>query len=216
MGQDNMPSMSAAAAFFGVAFLMAWSPGPNLIYLASRSLCQGRAAGFASLAGVCSGMFVYMLATAAGLSALFKTVPLAYEIVRWAGAAYLLWLAWKAFTRNSPLATPGTLPPQSRAILFRNGLLTCLLNPKIVITYGALLPLFADPASGHVARQIVVLGLVQILAAASAHSIVILSASAVASAVAQRPLFVRGQRWLLGSVLVSLAAWVALERRGTA
>src|ERR1700722_13454296 len=96
-----MPTLTAVLSFVSVAFLMALSPGPNLLYLASRSICQGRSAGFSSLAGVCTGMFCYMLATAAGLSALFDAVPLAYDAVRWAGAAYLLWLAYKILTTRS-------------------------------------------------------------------------------------------------------------------
>jgi threonine/homoserine/homoserine lactone efflux protein len=77
-----MPTLTAAVSFAGVAFLMALSPGPNLLYLASRSICQGRSAGFASLGGVCTGMFLYMVATVAGLSVLFKAVPVAYDAVR--------------------------------------------------------------------------------------------------------------------------------------
>jgi threonine/homoserine/homoserine lactone efflux protein len=135
-----MPTISAALSFAAVAFLMALSPGPNLLYLASRSIFQGRFAGFTSLGGVCTGMFLYMLATAAGLSTLFKAVPIAYDAVRWAGAIYLLWLAYKVMTARSSSLTPTALHSESKAQLYRRGLLTCLLNPKIVITYGALLP----------------------------------------------------------------------------
>jgi threonine/homoserine/homoserine lactone efflux protein len=211
-----MPTSSAAISFFAVAFLMALSPGPNLLYLASRSVLQGRSAGFASLAGVCTGMFFYLLATAAGLSALFRAVPVAYDIVRWAGAAYLLWLAYKVTTARSSPFLPAALPHESQAKLFRHGLFTCLLNPKIVITYGALLPQFLNPASGHVMLQTVALGLVQIIAAASAHTLVILSAAAVSAVISKRSLFAKTQRYLLGSVLAALAVRLAVERRGVA
>lgn len=166
-----MPTLSAVLSFAVLAFLMALSPGPNLIYLASRSICQGRSAGFVSLGGVCTGMFFYMLATAAGLSAIFKAVPTAYEAVRGAGAAYLLWLAYKVVTTRSSVLAPTTLHSEDRTQLYRRGLLTCLLNPKIVVTYGALLPQFVDPASADVLGQTVALGVVQIAAAASAHSL---------------------------------------------
>src|SRR5579862_7103925 len=132
-----MPTLSTVLSFAAVAFLMALSPGPNLIYLVSRSICQGRSAGFASLAGVCTGMLCYMIATAAGLSVLFKAVPVAYDAVRLAGALYLLWLAYRlAFARNASLAAK-RLPLESKLRLYCRGLLTCLLNPKIVVTYGA-------------------------------------------------------------------------------
>jgi len=208
-----MPTLSAALSFASVAFLMALSPGPNLLYLASRSICQGRSAGFSSLAGVCTGMFCYMLATAAGLSALFSAVPIAYDAVRWAGAAYLLWLAYKILTTRSGAAISATLHIESRAQLYSRGLLTCLLNPKIVITYGALLPQFIDPTSGHVLGQTLVLGLVQIVAAASAHSLVILFAAAAASMASQHRFFATAQRYLLSSLLAALALRLAAERR---
>lgn len=208
-----MPTFSAALSFATVAFLMALSPGPNLLYLASRSICQGRFAGFASLGGVCTGMLLYMLATAAGLSALFKAVPIAYDAVRWAGAIYLLWLAYKVITARSLGVSQTALPLESKAQLYRRGLLTCLLNPKIVVTYGALLPQFVDPALGNVISQILVLGLVQIVAAALAHSLVILSAAAVASLLSKRHAFAKAQRYLLGSVLTALALRLAVERR---
>lgn len=196
-------------SFAAVAFLMALSPGPNLLYLASRSLCQGRYAGFVSLGGVCTGMFCYMLATAAGLSAIFKMVPVAYDAVRWAGALYLLWLAYKVVTARSSALVPKSLLPESSAQLYRRGLLTCLLNPKIVVTYGALLPQFVDPDSTRVLSQTVVLGLVQIVAAATAHSLVIVAAAAVASVTSKHHAFAKLQRYLLGSVLAALAVRLA-------
>lgn len=208
-----MPEISVVLSFTAVAFLMALSPGPNFIYLMSRSICQGRAAGFASLSGVCTGMFCYMLAMAAGLSALFKAVPLAYDIVRWCGAAYLLWLAFKAVTGRSSLS-PTALPAESKTQLYRRGLFTCLLNPKIVVTYGALLPQFMDLRAGHLLSQTVVLGLAQIGVAAFAHSLVIISSSMVATALSKYNVFARAQRYLLGSVLAAIALRLAFERRG--
>jgi threonine/homoserine/homoserine lactone efflux protein len=208
-----MPTLSAALSFAAVAFLMALSPGPNLLYLASRSICQGRSAGFASLGGVCTGMFCYMLATATGLSVLFRAVPVAYDAVRWAGALYLLWLAFKVVTTRTSVLAPRSLAPENNASLYRRGLLTCLLNPKIVVTYGALLPQFVDAHSVHVLSQTVVLGLVQIVAAASAHSLVIISASGVASVASKHHAFANLQRYLLGSVLAALAVRLAVERR---
>lgn len=212
-----MTTFSTAISFAGVAFLMALSPGPNLIYLASRSICQGRSAGFASLAGVCLGMSLYMLATAAGLSALFVAVPFAYDTVRLAGAAYLLWLAYKTVTKGRTEFNTSMLPVEPPAKLFRTGFFTCILNPKLVITYGALLPQFVDPSTGHVLAQTVTLGVVQIAAAAFAHSLVITAASTVAKFLASRgSRFAFVQRYVLGTVLASLAVRLAMDRRNAA
>jgi threonine/homoserine/homoserine lactone efflux protein len=147
------------------------------------------------------------------LSALFEAVPVAYDAVRWAGACYLLWLAYKILTARSGASLPATLHSESRGRLYRRGLLTCLLNPKIVITYGALLPQFIDPGSGHIMGQTLVLGLVQIVAAAGAHCLVILFAAAAASLASQHRFFAKAQRYLLSSVLAGLALRLAVERR---
>ncbi len=208
-----MPTISAAIWFATVAFLMALSPGPNLIYLASRSICQGRCAGFSSLAGVCAAMFLYMLATSAGLSALFDAVPIAYDAVHWAGTAYLLWLAFKVITKKSPSLNAATLLPESNRVLFCHGFLTCFLNPKVVVMYGALLPQFVEPSVDNVVSQTVALGVVQIAAAATAHSLVILTAASVASVLSRHHPFAGVQRYLLGTVLAALAVRLVTEHR---
>lgn len=208
-----MIEFSTAATFASLAFLMALSPGPNLMYLASRAICQGRSAGFASLAGVCAGMLAYVIATALGLSAIFQAVPVVYDIMRILGAGYLVWLAIKAF--RAPTKAPGTstLVPEAFAVLFRRGLLTCLLNPKLVLMYGALLPQFVRAEQGALLWQTVQLGLLQIAAAACAHSCVILGASRVAAIVRGAPRFARLQRYFLGFALLAVAARLGLERR---
>lgn len=207
-----MISLATAVSFFGLAFALALSPGPNLIYLASRSLCQGRAAGLASLAGVCTGMLVYLCATAAGLGALFGAVPSLYELVRDLGAIYLLWLAWRALRAKAPPAASSALAPVSRWRLYRQGFLTCLLNPKIVLTYGALLPQFVQAEQGSVVWQVIALGCLQVGAAALAHGSVILAAAKVAQALRERPRFLALQRYLLAGLLSAVALQLAWRR----
>jgi threonine/homoserine/homoserine lactone efflux protein len=208
-----MIEFSTAVTFGVLAFFMALSPGPNLMYLASRAICQGHRAGFSSLAGVCTGMLAYVIATTLGLSAMFKAVPVAYDVVRTLGAGYLIWLAIKAFRAPSKALTTSALAPEAFAVLFRRGLLTCLLNPKLVLTYGALLPQFVCVEQGSVLWQTVQLGLLQIAAAAGAHSCVILGASRVAAIVRGAPSFARLQSYFLGFALLAVAAKLGLERR---
>jgi len=191
-------SIQIILAFFGLAFLMALSPGPNLLYLASRSAVQGRAAGFSSLGGVCFGML---------------TVPLVYELVRFAGVAYLVWLAYKLFAgKNSVFSSP-ELAPESKIALFKRGLLICLLNPKIALMYGAFLPQFVDVSIGFVPAQLIVLGLIQILAAALAHSVVIVFSSSIEILIKNNRTYSHIQRYLLGTVFLALAARLAQERQ---
>lgn len=204
-----MLALHSIASFAGLAFVMALSPGPNLIYLASRSVFQGRQAGFVSLAGTCTAMLLYMLATAIGLSALFKAVPAIYDAIRLAGAAYLLWLALGTWRGSLPFSA-SSLRRESLAGLYRQGFLTCLLNPKIVLMYGALLPQFIQAESGNIEAQTMILGTVQVLAAAAAHACVIVGAARLGSLLGRSPIFVRTQKYLLSALLAMVAARVAL------
>ena len=142
-----MPHISALLGFALVSLGMVLTPGPNMIYLISRSITQGAAAGIVSLGGVALGFMFYMLCAAFGITALLFAVPYAYDALRFAGAAYLLWLAWQA------LKPGGRSPFQVRKLqvdgprkLFAMGLVTNLLNPKVAMLYLALLPQFIDPA----------------------------------------------------------------------
>jgi len=210
-----MTSLSIFVLFFGVAFILALSPGPNLIYLISRTIFQGRAAGFCSLMGVACGMLFYLFATAAGLSALFATVPIAYDVVRLVGAAYMMWLAIKIVTSSNTSFGNNSLTSVSRSSLFRTGMITCLLNPKIALTYGALLPQFVQPEMGNITMQLVVLGIVQITGSVLAHGLVILLASSFAARLNECSAWLKYQRYLMGTVLVAIAANLAFERRAS-
>jgi threonine/homoserine/homoserine lactone efflux protein len=210
-----MVAYGTLAAFALVALGMVLSPGPNMIYLISRSIVQGRVAGLVSLLGVAMGFVFYMLAAAFGLTALLLAVPLAYDAIRWAGAAYLLWLAWNAVKpgARSPLEPRADLAPDGPARLFAMGFLTNLLNPKIAVLYLSLLPQFVDPAQGHVLGQSVTLGLTQIAVSLTVNSLIVLAAGSVAAWFATRPTWLRVQRWLMASVLAGLAVRLAVERR---
>src|SRR5579885_3316921 len=159
-----MPSITTFLAFGLVAFGMVLTPGPNMIYVLSRSITQGPAAGIVSVAGVMLGFVVYVLCAAFGITALVFAVPLAYDALRFAGAAYLLWLAWQAVKPGgrSPFQVK-KLAVDSPGKLFAMGFVTNLLNPKIAMLYLALLPQFIDPATGSVFQQSVMLGAIQIV-----------------------------------------------------
>src|SRR6202140_4382072 len=106
-----MPSTQSLGLFALACLLLALTPGPNLLYLISRTLCQGRAAGIVSLAGTTTGFIVHILAASLGLSAVFLAVPVAYDALRWAGAGYLLWLACDAVRPNTAAAARGAFAP---------------------------------------------------------------------------------------------------------
>ena len=213
-----MPAMMPAhelLLFALAAFIMVLTPGPNMIYLVSRSLCQGRKAAVISLFGVAAGFLLHMFAAAAGLTAMFMAIPVGYEILKWLGAAYLLWLAWQAIgpgSAGSPFA-PRTLPADSPGRLFVMGLLTNALNPKIAVFYLAVFPQFVRPEHGSVLGQSVQLGLIQIAVSFSVNLLLIFSAARLAAWFARNPLWLAVQRWVMGFVLAGLAVRLALDSR---
>jgi threonine/homoserine/homoserine lactone efflux protein len=197
------------------ALVMVLTPGPNMVYLVSRSLCQGRKAAIISLFGVATGFLLHMFAAAAGLTAMFMAIPLGYEILKWLGAAYLLWLAWQAVrpgAGGSPF-DPRALPPDSPLRLFFMGFLTNALNPKIAVFYLAVFPQFVRPEHGSVLGQSVQLGLIQIAVSFSVNLVLILTAARLAAWFARNPLWLAVQRWVMGFVLAGLAVRLALDSR---
>ena len=209
-----MPESANLLAFAAIALGMVLTPGPNMIYLISRSICQGRTAGLISLGGIALGFVVYMLCAAYGLTALLMAVPYAYDAIRIAGAGYLLWLAWQAVRPGGRSSFEVKNLPQDRpARLFSMGLLTVLLNPKVAVLYLSLLPQFIDPAKGSVLGQAVVLGSTQIAISLSVNAAIVFCAAFIARFLQRRPGFALVQRWLMGTVLAGLAVRMATEAR---
>jgi threonine/homoserine/homoserine lactone efflux protein len=209
---DFTISAHAGLGIAAVALGLVLTPGPNMIYLVSRSVTQGRKAGLISLLGVALGFLVYLLAVTTGLTAVFTLVPALYVTIKLAGAAYLLWMAWNAVKPGgTAVFAPKQLAPDPPRRLFSMGLLTCLLNPKIAVLYLSLLPQFVDPSRGHVAAQSFVLGLTQICVALTVNCAIAMCAGAITVFLAQRPLWLRIQRYLMGTVLGALAVRIALD-----
>ncbi len=202
-------------AVFGVAALaLTMTPGPDMLLIASRSASQGRAAGFATLAGIQAGTYCHALAAAFGLSQLFLIVPHAYDAVRYAGAAYLLYLAWKTVRSGA-----ATIAPEAGAAryaigtMFRQGLLTNLLNPKMALFVLALFPQFVQPEAGSVALQILVLATVLNAIGLVVNGVVILGASRLGRAFAGTGRFRRLPQYFLGAVFAGLAVRLAVDSR---
>ncbi|HDR9054160.1 LysE family translocator [Burkholderia vietnamiensis] len=209
-----MPTLPTLIAFGLVSLGMALTPGPNMLYLISRSICQGRRAGLVSLGGVALGFVFYMFCAAFGITALLLTVPYAYDALRFCGAAYLLYLAWQALRPGGRSAFEvRQLPHDSGARLFTMGFVTNLANPKIAVMYLSLLPQFISPAHGSVLAQSLALGCVQIAVSVSVNALIACMAGSIAGFLAGRPLWARTQRWLMGTVLAGLAVRIAVESR---
>jgi threonine/homoserine/homoserine lactone efflux protein len=152
-----MPSLTAILLFAAASIALLVVPGPSVLYIVTRSVSQGRRAGLISVLGVHVGSVVHVSAAALGVSALLASSATAFSVVKYLGAAYLIWLGVQKLRRQGP-APVEQAPPVPRARLFTQGIVVNVLNPKTAIFFLAFLPQFVDPRRGPVAVQIIVLG----------------------------------------------------------
>jgi threonine/homoserine/homoserine lactone efflux protein len=212
-----MITTGAVLGVSAVALGMVLTPGPNMMYLISRSLTQGRGAGLVSLAGVGVGFLCYLGAANLGLSVVFVAVPALYVTVKLAGAGYLAYLAWQALRPGGQsVFAPRELAPDSRQRLFTMGLVTSLLNPKIAVMYLSLIPQFIDPRAGHVMVQGFVFGGIQVAVSLAVNCAIVLAAGTIARFLAWRPTWLRVQRYFMGTVLGALAVRLAVDNSSPA
>jgi len=209
-----MPDISTIAVFATASLVLTATPGPDMLLIASRSVSQGRAAGFLTYAGIAVGTYCHALAAALGLSQLFVTLPVTYEIVRWAGCAYLLYLAYKTVRSNASSASPvSTLKRLSNWRIFGEGLMTNLLNPKMALFVLALLPQFVDPKSGSMVTQMLLLATVLNGVGFLVNGSVILVGSHLRARLAGIRRFPKLPQYLLAGVFTGLACRLALGSR---
>ncbi|WP_044901112.1 LysE family translocator [Pseudomonas sp. CFII64] len=212
-----MPELSSLIAFSLICLGMVLTPGPNMIYLISRSISQGRRAGLISLTGVGVGFLFYMLCAAFGITGLVMAVPYAYDTLRYAGALYLLYLGWQAVKPGgrSPFQVKN-LPRDSNRQLFLMGLMTNLLNPKVAVLYLSLLPQFITLDNGaSVLSQSLILGSCQIAVSLSVNALIAMGAGSIAVFLTRRPTWAVVQKWLMGTVMFGLALRMLVEGRRT-
>lgn len=200
--------------FVLAALVLVLTPGPNMIYLISRSITQGRIAGTISLLGVIVGFLFHMTAASFGLTALLLAVPYAYSFIKFCGALYLLYLAWQTVKpgASSPFEVK-ILQHDSGLKLFQMGLFTSMLNPKLAVFYMAILPQFIQPEYGNNLAQSLQLGFIQIAVSSSVNFIIISMAGTIAAFLATRPTWLKLQRYFMATVLGGLAVRLAFEQR---
>ncbi|AYQ91869.1 lysine transporter LysE [Burkholderia gladioli] len=204
--------MGTMIEFVAVGGMLAVTPGPNMVYVMSRSVSQGPRAGLTSLAGVMLGYLTYMFGAAFGLTAIFLTIPGAARVLAAAGALYLLYLSWQAVRpgARSPFEVDARQAERPRR-LFAMGAATSLLNPKLAMLFLSLLPQFIDYQAGDVFRQSMLLGASLVVAFAAVNGAVAIGSGSLAGFLAKRPNWLRAQRWVMGLMLFSLAAKMALD-----
>jgi threonine/homoserine/homoserine lactone efflux protein len=207
-----VPAFETLLVFAALSLGLALTPGPNMLYLVSRSLAQGTGAGMISLVGCQAGSLAIMLCAAAGITAALLAIPYAWDALRLGGAAYLLFLAWQCVKPGGqPIFAPRAMPREPASRLFWVGFATAALNPKVALFYMAVLPPFLDPALGNVFVQAAVLGFVQIGICTLFDAALVWGAAGTARFLGARPGWMAAQRWLLGAALGLIAVKLATD-----
>ena len=201
------------ALFTLASLVLAATPGPVWLYLISRTLAQGRRAGYFSMFGVAAGLSLHATFAAFGLTIVLLAVPFAFDAIKLAGAAYLLWLAYTTVRGAGFTFTPQPLEPVRDRVLIRQAFVAAVVNPKVAVFYLSLFPQFVDPTSGPVLGQSLLLGAIQITTAAAIDISLVTVAGLLAAWFARRPLWLQMQRSFLGSAFGVLAVWLALTPR---
>ena len=216
LGQ-SVPDINTIYIFLLATLALNVTPGPDMLYVIVRSIGQGRMAGIASALGIGLGCIVHTVAVALGLSALLRSVPLAFDVVKYAGAAYLCYLGVKTLVGQNQLDFKAQKDSRQDGVasIFFQGVLTNVLNPKVALFFLAFLPQFVSEAYGPVILQVITLGLLFVASGTLVNVAVALLASRLGNELARRPAFLRVQRWFTGSVFILLAARIALTERDT-
>lgn len=204
-----MPELSKLLLFVLAAIILLLTPGPAVLYIVARSLDQGRLAGLVSVLSIEVGNFTHVLAAVFGLSALLLSSALAFSIVKYVGAAYLIYLGLRKLFSRSEAHSVTSAPPQSLRRIFSQGVAVAVFNPKTALFFFAFLPQFVDPARGSITWQMLVLGCVFIVLAIMSDSIYALLAGSLGQWLKRKQAFWRVERYVVGSVYLGLGITAA-------
>jgi threonine/homoserine/homoserine lactone efflux protein len=206
-----VPDAGTLALFAGAAIALLVVPGPAVLYIVAQGIEQGRVAGLVSMLGIQVGALVHVAAAALGVSAILVQSALAFSVVKYAGAAYLVYLGVRRLLARERLEASGTRPPKPLGRLFRQGIVVNVLNPKAALFFFAFLPQFVDPDAGSVGLQMAVLGLLFVAIAVVSDGMYALAAGTASGWLRGNTALLRAERWISGSVLVGLGVTTALS-----
>jgi threonine/homoserine/homoserine lactone efflux protein len=209
-----LPDSSSMILFLLATVTLNLTPGPDMLYVIANSVSGGRKAGVLSALGVGTGCIVHTVAAALGLSALLMSSSILYDIFRFVGAAYLIFMGIRSLSSKAALArsTQRARVPLARS--FRQGVATNVLNPKVAMFFLAFLPQFVDPTRGSAVWQFILLGTIFNASGTVVNTVVALVSGQLGSFLGKRPVLSRAQQWFTGGVFVALGARIALAGRG--
>ncbi|MFL5896679.1 MAG: LysE family translocator [Thermoleophilaceae bacterium] len=205
-----MPEPSTILLFALAATALIVIPGPAVLYIVGQSVGQGRRAGVVSAMGVASGGLVHVVGATIGLSGLLLSSATLFSVVKYAGAAYLLYLGTRRLLGRDAGILTAPSETRSRRTIYRDGAVVNILNPKTALFFYAFLPQFIDPARGSVALQSLLLGALFVAMALVSDSLWALAAGSAAQWLRGRPRAIRAERWVSGGIFVGLGAFTAL------
>ena len=204
-----MPNLHSFGLFLAAAFLLAITPGPGIFYVLARTLAGGRREGILSSCGTLLGGLVHVFAAALGVSAILAASALAFSIVKYAGAAYLIYLGMRMIRSRNLALDLAANPSAPRSGAFRQGILTEVLNPKTALFFLSFIPQFIHPQSGHVFMQFVTLGVVSVGLNTSADVLVAFLAGSLGRKLTSSARLIRRQRVASGLAMIGLGVYVA-------
>ncbi|GAA0838405.1 LysE family translocator [Streptosporangium amethystogenes subsp. fukuiense] len=207
-----MPDLATLALFCAATLAILLVPGPAVVFIVSRSVAQGRAAGLISALGVHAGSLVHVAAATLGISALLAASATAFTVVKYAGIAYLVWLGVRKLVRREGGEEIAEMPRQTGRRMFWEGFVVNVLNPKTAIFFLAFLPGFTNPEAGPVATQMLVFGLVWVVLGMASDGTYAMLSSALADRVRRSARARRRMDVGSGVVYLGLAAWLAGEK----
>jgi threonine/homoserine/homoserine lactone efflux protein len=206
-----MISLTTVGVFSLASILLALTPGPDMLYIATRAVAQGRDAGMVSVFGVYTGVLVHTLAAAVGLSALIATSAAAFSLVQYAGAAYLVYLGIKTMLGKGESEALNGVPHSRLRKIYYQGLITNVLNPKVILFFLAFLPQFIEPAKGNISIQVVSLGLLMVVITLPIDLAVGLAGGSIGDWLRANGKVQRASKWGAGLVFVALGIGTALH-----
>ena len=208
-----LPDAASMLLFVTASLALLVTPGPAVFYICARSVDQGRLAGIVSVLGVSTGSLVHIAATTLGVAALIASSAVAFAVLKYVGAAYLVWLGVRRILTRQGGGAIGHVPPSPLSRIYWQGVVVNVLNPKTALFFLAFLPQFVDPARGPVALQLLLLGLIFVLIGTLSDGAYALLAGSVGERIRRRGGFMAASRWLVGGTFIGLGVATALAGR---
>ena len=209
----NLIEQSQLIYFIAASAALTFLPGPDILFVLTQSISQGKIAGIATATGLCTGILVHTSAAAFGISALIYKSALAFEIVKYAGAAYLLYLAWQALRESGELVSSAPIRERNVFALYRRGIFMNVLNPKVALFFLAFLPQFVNTGAGRVPMQMIFLGIVFLVQAWVIFSVISVFAGAIGEKIVQRRGIGKYISWGKASIFTVIGVKLALSHK---